>query len=61
MAPGTAIVTAATGLQVWPWSVTVSSAPMERLEIAGVAPTVAAGTAYPFRAEALWADGASTT
>ncbi len=60
VAPGTAIVTAASGRQVWPWAVTVSSAPMERLEVAGVAPTVAVGTSYRFRATARWADGAST-
>ncbi|ABS27525.1 Ig-like domain-containing protein [Anaeromyxobacter sp. Fw109-5] len=59
VAPGKAVVTAASGLQVWPWVVTVSSAPLERLELDGIAPTVPAGTSYRFRAIARWADGAS--
>ncbi|WP_243338515.1 Ig-like domain-containing protein [Anaeromyxobacter soli] len=59
VAPGTAIVTAASGLQVWPLPVTVSSAPLDRLELAGVAPTVPVGSSYRFRATARFADGAS--
>ncbi|WP_242344597.1 Ig-like domain-containing protein [Anaeromyxobacter terrae] len=59
VAPGTAIITAASGLQVWPWSVTVSNTPIDRLELEGVAPTVPAGTSYRFRATARFADGAT--
>ena len=59
VAPGGAIVTAASGRQVWPWSVAVSGAPIERLELVGAAPTLAVATAYRFRATASWADGAS--